>query len=208
MRLVPRTLFGRTLLVLAAGLLLAQAASVVLNLFDRGSAVYRLTATQIAARIAQNARILNRLPPGDRHHVLEAVDGRHLRVHLAERLEPLSKGYAEHDPYETLFLEALRAQLGAPWTVSVEITTGAAAARRAGRALAGKRAGNLAGAALSTTCCRPRPTWSPSWCWRTAAWRCSRRRCRRSLSAASSRWCRNCSCSSWCASPSRGCSST
>lgn len=122
MRLVPRSLFGRTLLVLAVGLLLAQAASVVLNLFDRGSAVYRLTATQIAARIAQNARILNRLPPGDRHHVLEAVDGRHLRVYLTERLEPLTKGYAEHDPYETLFLEALRTQLGAPWPMSVEIT--------------------------------------------------------------------------------------
>jgi len=122
MRLMPRTLFGRTLLVLAAGLLLTQAASVLFNLFDRGSAVYRLTATQIAARIAQNARILDRLPPGDRHHVLEAIDGRHLRVHLAERLEPLSKGYAEHDPYEALFLEALRSQLGAPWSMSVEIT--------------------------------------------------------------------------------------
>jgi signal transduction histidine kinase len=123
MRLVPRTLFGRTLLVLAAGLLLAQAASVVLNLFDRASAVYRLTATQIAARIAQNARILNRLPPRDRHHVLTAVDGRHLRVYLAERFEPLGKGYAEHDPYEALFLEILRAQLGTPWPVNVEITT-------------------------------------------------------------------------------------
>jgi signal transduction histidine kinase len=122
MRLVPRSLFGRTLLVLAAGLLLVQAASAVLNLFDRGRAVYRLTATQIAARIAQNARILNRLPPGDRHLVLEAVDGRHLRVHLAGRREPLAKGYAEHDPYETLFLDTLRAQLGTPWPLSVEIT--------------------------------------------------------------------------------------
>jgi signal transduction histidine kinase len=122
MRLAPRTLFGRTLLVLAAGLLLAQAASVVLNLFDRASAVYRLTTTQIAARIAQNARILNRLPPADRRHVLEAVDGRHLRVYLTARLEPLGKGYAEHDPYEAMFLDTLRAQLGTPWPLSVEIT--------------------------------------------------------------------------------------
>ena len=78
--------------------------------------------SQIAARIAQNARILNRLPPEDRRHVLEAVDGRHLRVYLTTRLETLGKGYAEHDPYEALFVETLRAQLGTPWPVSVEIT--------------------------------------------------------------------------------------
>ena len=36
MPLVPASLFGRTLLVLAAGLLAAQAATLVLNFFDRG----------------------------------------------------------------------------------------------------------------------------------------------------------------------------
>ena len=62
MRLVPRSLFGRTVLVLAAGLLLAQLASLLVNLFDRGSSVYRLSAQQIAIRIAHTARALNRLP--------------------------------------------------------------------------------------------------------------------------------------------------
>jgi len=122
MRLLPASLFGRTLLVLGAGLLVAQAASVVLNLFDRGSSVYRLASTQIAARIAQNAHILNRLPPAERPKVVEAVDGRHLRVALRERPLPIGQGFEEHDRYEQVFMQTLRRQIGEPWPLSVEIS--------------------------------------------------------------------------------------
>lgn len=132
MRLVPASLFGRVLLVLAVGLLLAQAASFALNLFDRGRAVYRLTATQIAARIAQNARILSRLTPAERPKVIASIDGRHLRVSLRPRPVAVARGFAEHDPYEAAFLELLRTQIGAPWPLQVEITPRARALARAG----------------------------------------------------------------------------
>jgi signal transduction histidine kinase len=122
MRLVPASLFGRTLLVLAVGLLLAQAASFALNLFDRGRAVYRLTATQIAARIAQNARILSRLPPAERPKVIESIDGRHLRVILSPQPVQVPGSFAEHGRDETAFHELLRVQLGEPWPLRVEIT--------------------------------------------------------------------------------------
>lgn len=122
MRLFPGSLFGRTLLVLGAGLFVAQAASVVLNLFDRGSSVYRLAAAQIAARIAQNARILNRLPPAERSKVVEAVDGRHLRITLSEKPVSMLQGFEEHDRYEQAFVQMLRAQIGEPWPLSVEIS--------------------------------------------------------------------------------------
>ena len=120
-RLVPASLFGRTLLILAVGLLLAQTASLVINLFDRGSSVYRLTSVQIAARIAQNARILDRLPPAERLKVIDTIDGRHLRVYLGDRPVPLVKGLVEHDRYESAFLQLLRTQIGAPWPISIEI---------------------------------------------------------------------------------------
>lgn len=123
MRLLPASLFGRTLLVLAVGLLFTQAASVVLNLFDRGGSVYRLAATQIAARIAQNARILNRLPPAERPKVIESIDGRHLRVYLSERPVPIAGGYEGHDRYEREFVHLLRTQIGARWPVNVEISS-------------------------------------------------------------------------------------
>jgi signal transduction histidine kinase len=120
--LIPSSLFGRTLLVLAAGLLAAQAATLVLNFFDRGSSVYRLAAYQISARIAQTARILSSLPPGERGIVARQIRGQYLRVELSHGMVPVQRGFAEHDPYERTFTAALQQQIGAPWPVSVEIT--------------------------------------------------------------------------------------
>jgi signal transduction histidine kinase len=121
MRLIPASLFGRTLLILAAGLLVAQGASLIMNLFDRGSSVYRLASYQIAARIAQTARILNRLPPQERHLVVEELDGRHLHVALSRGPVAVADGYEEHDRYEKAFAESLQRQLGASWPVNVDI---------------------------------------------------------------------------------------
>jgi hypothetical protein len=59
---LPRSLFGRTVLVLAACLLLSQSASLLVNFFDRGSSMYRLNSEQMAQRIARSASLLNRLP--------------------------------------------------------------------------------------------------------------------------------------------------
>ena len=53
MRLLPASLFGRTMLVLIAGLIIVQIGSVAIHLFDRGSSVYRLASLQIASHIAQ-----------------------------------------------------------------------------------------------------------------------------------------------------------
>jgi hypothetical protein len=75
MNLLPRSLFGRTLLVVVAGLALAEIAAQVVNFFDRGSGVYRLGAQQTALRIAQSARILNSLPPAQRGAVIDEMNG-------------------------------------------------------------------------------------------------------------------------------------
>ena len=122
MRLVPTSLFGRTLLVLGAGLLVAQLGSVAINLLDRGSSVYRLASSQIAARIGQTARVLNRLPAAERPKVAEEVNGPHLRLTLSDRPVPVATGFAEHDSYEAAFLASLQQQIGARWPVKVEIT--------------------------------------------------------------------------------------
>src|SRR5574341_1193008 len=131
MRFLPRSLFGRTLAVLAAGLFLAQLGGTAIHLFDRGSSVYRLASLQIASRIAQTARILNRLPPVERHKVVEEISGPELHVALAVRAVEVASGYTEHDPYEEQFTASLQREIGAPWPVRVDInpqprSTGAA----------------------------------------------------------------------------------
>ena len=54
MRLLPGSLYGRMVLVLAASLLLSQGASLLVNFFDRGSSIYRLNAEQMVNRIARH----------------------------------------------------------------------------------------------------------------------------------------------------------
>jgi signal transduction histidine kinase len=121
MRLLPRSLFGRTLLVLAAGLMLAQMGSMAIHLFDRGSSVYRLASLQIAARIGQAARILDRLRADERYKVVEEISGPHLRVALSDRPVAVASGFIEHDPYESEFTESVQRQIGAPWPIRVDI---------------------------------------------------------------------------------------
>jgi signal transduction histidine kinase len=120
-KLLPASLFGRTLLVLAAGLVLAQLGSMAIHLFDRGSSVYRLASLQMAARIGQAARILNRLPAGERHKVVEEVSGPHLRVALSDRPVAVPSGFTEHDPYESEFTASVQRRIGAPWPIRVDI---------------------------------------------------------------------------------------
>src|ERR1700690_4180115 len=100
MTLLPRSLFGRTLLVVVTGLVLAEIASQAVNFFDRGSRVYWLGAQQTALRIAQSARILNRLTPVQRAAVIEEMNGSNFSVAL--RTAPVAVGtrFTEYDGYE------------------------------------------------------------------------------------------------------------
>jgi signal transduction histidine kinase len=121
MRLLPASLFGRTLVVLALGLLLAQLTSAAIHLFDRSSSVYQLASLQIAARVAQTARILNRLPPGERGNLVQELSGPQLRVALSDRAVPVASGYTEHDPYEEQFTASVQREIGARWPIRVDI---------------------------------------------------------------------------------------
>lgn len=123
MTLLPRSLFGRTLLVMAAWLALGEIASQVVNFFDRGSGVYRLGAQQTALRIAQSARILNRLPPAERGAVINEMNGPSFSVVLSRAPLDVAKGFAEHDRYERALSALIKHYLHSDWSTSVEITS-------------------------------------------------------------------------------------
>ena len=121
MRLLPASLFGRTMLVLVAGLIVAQVGSMAIHLFDRGSSVYRLATLQIAAQIAQTVRILNRLPADQRQKVVQEVTGPHLRAALRREPVEVASGFSEHDRYEAEFTEEVQRQIGARWPIRADI---------------------------------------------------------------------------------------
>ena len=121
MKLLPASLFGRTMLVLVAGLIVAQLGSMAIHLFDRGSSVYRLASLQIASQIAQTVRILNRLPPAEREKVVQEVTSPQLRATLSREPVAVASGFIEHDRYEAEFTEEVQRQIGARWPIRVDI---------------------------------------------------------------------------------------
>jgi signal transduction histidine kinase len=122
-RLLPRTLIGSTLLVVAAGLVLAQIASIGVNLFDRGGSVYRLAAQQLAQRIAETARILNRLPPAERAKLAEEMNSSALRLTLSKEPFRADRDYDEFAQYEQAFASQIQRAIGPTLRAKVEITT-------------------------------------------------------------------------------------
>ena len=61
MRLLPRSLFGRLMLVLASGLIVAQLLSTAINLQERDSLLVRASGMQPAQRIADIVKLLDSL---------------------------------------------------------------------------------------------------------------------------------------------------
>lgn len=88
MRLLPRSLFGRLVLVLLTGLLFAQLASVLILLQDRGTALYRASGLQAAQRIAGVVELLDTLEPRQREQVAAAMTTSALRVALYDNPPP------------------------------------------------------------------------------------------------------------------------
>ena len=68
MRLLPRSLFGRLMLVLASGLIVAQLLSAAINLVERDSVLVRASGMQPAQRIADIVTLLDSLEPGRARH--------------------------------------------------------------------------------------------------------------------------------------------
>lgn len=124
---LPRSLFGRTVVVLAACLVLSQLASLMVNFFDRGSSMYRLNSEQMAQRIARTASLLNRLPKEERTTVAQELGGRDFRIEFATRPIEIESGFVELDEYERGFAAAVRDEMNPPLLTTVEITRAARA---------------------------------------------------------------------------------
>ena len=70
MRLLPRSLFGRLMLVLASGLIVAQLLSAAINLVERDSVLVRASGMQPAQRIADIVTLLDSLSPAERDRIV------------------------------------------------------------------------------------------------------------------------------------------
>ncbi len=129
MRLLPKSLFGRMVLILLSGLFLAQVLSVVLLLRDRGEVVYHASALHLAQRIAESVRLLDSLSPAERHKVVTALEAPLLWVSLSDQPKPVVEGGEAVARYSPVFTAFLRRHLGDERPIRVAVREGATPSR-------------------------------------------------------------------------------
>jgi signal transduction histidine kinase len=120
MRLAPRSLFGRLVLVLLGGLLVAQLVSFAIHMHERGEALSQASGMQAAQRIADIVKLLEPLGPAERRRIVQVFSAPPLAISLDRPVLDPKLGSGE-GARAALFGAMLRRFLGGarPETVAV-----------------------------------------------------------------------------------------
>lgn len=121
MRLLPRSLFGRLMVVLASGLIVAQLLSAALNFVERDSLLVRASGMQTAQRIADVVRLLDSFNPGERARIVSILNVPPLVVSL-DRAPIGDESTTAGGPRASIFSAVLRAALGDARPVRVTVS--------------------------------------------------------------------------------------
>jgi signal transduction histidine kinase len=115
--LVPRSLFSRLVLVMLAGLVVAQLASFAIHMHERGELLLRASGIQSAQRVADVVKLLDSLGPQERRPIVKVLSAPPLLVSL-DRAPIVQAGPApETSARAALFGAMLRRFLGNEWAV-------------------------------------------------------------------------------------------
>jgi signal transduction histidine kinase len=111
MRFLPRSLFGRLLLVLSAGLIVAQLLSAAINLVERDRVLVTARGMQPAHRIADIVNLLDSLRPAERERIVGILNVPPMTVQLRDAPVAEEPGATE-GLHATMFSTVLHAALG------------------------------------------------------------------------------------------------
>jgi signal transduction histidine kinase len=110
-RLLPKSLFGRLVLVLFGGLLIAQLLSAYINFAERDRMLIRATGLQSGQRIAEVVKLLDSLGPQERQRIVTVLNIPPQVVSLEKApIEPVN--VVTDAPQLSLFSTVLRTALG------------------------------------------------------------------------------------------------
>ncbi|MGE5319272.1 MAG: ATP-binding protein [Hyphomicrobiaceae bacterium] len=112
MTMLPRSLFGRLVLVMLAGLVAAQLVTLTVNLSERDQLLYRSVGLHAAQRIADVASMLDSMTPAERQKVVAVFDGPPLVVQLDQPPLPAASADGSTDLQLSMFATMLRHGLG------------------------------------------------------------------------------------------------
>jgi signal transduction histidine kinase len=126
MRIVPRSLFGRLVLVLLLGLTVAQLLSLAMHMHEQGRVLAQASGMQTAQRIADIVRVLEPLEPAERRRMVEILSAPPLLISLNGRpATPRRRDDAEDQARAALFAAMLNRVLGADRLISVSVSAAA-----------------------------------------------------------------------------------
>jgi signal transduction histidine kinase len=111
MRLLPRSLFNRLLLVLLAGLVIAQAASLSIHMHDRGELIARASGLRAAQRIADIVKLLDTLDPAERRRIVQVFSAPPITISLDEAPFARAQGSTDDATRAAIFGALLRRHL-------------------------------------------------------------------------------------------------
>jgi signal transduction histidine kinase len=123
--LLPKSLFGRLVLVLLGGLLLAQLATVYINIAERDQLLYRAGGMRLAQQISDIVKLLDSLPAEERRRVAAVFSAPPLSVSLERPAIAQSAASSETDFQLSMFTTVLRYALGENAKVNVSRHEGA-----------------------------------------------------------------------------------
>jgi signal transduction histidine kinase len=118
-KLLPRSLFGRLVLILLGGLTFAQLATAYINFADRDQLLYRAGGMRLAQQIADIVKLLDSLPAGERHRVVAVFKVPPLAVSLDRPPLAPDAATAETDFQKSMFATMLHFALGDAAEVNV-----------------------------------------------------------------------------------------
>ena len=109
-RWLPQSLFGRLVLILIGGLIVAQLLSAAINFAERDRLMFRASGMQSAQRIADIVKLLDSLNPVERQRIVGILSVPPLLVRLAPA--PDAGIASEPGPHLSMFSAVLRIALG------------------------------------------------------------------------------------------------
>ncbi|HAZ60394.1 MAG TPA: two-component sensor histidine kinase [Gammaproteobacteria bacterium] len=123
-RWLPRSLFSRMVLVLLAGLVVAQLTSFAIHWQERGQLMQQMGGMRSAQRIADIVKLLDPLAPAERARIAAVIDSPTLRISLRQPSLSAAQDADEQSAQAAARLTGLlRRFLGQEWPLIVNVTS-------------------------------------------------------------------------------------
>lgn len=121
MRVLPRSLFGRLVLILLAGLLFAQFASLAVNMRERRRLLDRFDVRIWAQRVSDTATLMSGVDPPTRRRIAALLSHPHLRVSIRQHAVPVQSTSGPEQAHARRLRAQLRSVLGPAHRFRVQI---------------------------------------------------------------------------------------